>query len=211
MRGLVFAIVTFGFGTIMWVIASNWVKLTRGTRGIISIPPPEIGGFKLQTEVTYYYFVLGLLLVVIYLLHSMWHSKFGRAIITARENEPLARASGINTSLYFILAFGLATALAGVSGAAYAHFIGIVTPDLLGIYYMFIMLIMIFAGGIGTTTGPIVGAVIFVFVPELLRVTAEFRFVIFGAILLIVVVFLRRGLYPSLIALWEKHVKAGAR
>ena len=111
-----------------------------------------------------------------------------------RENERLAEASGIDTRRVATLAFVVSASFAGVAGALYAHYAGFVSPDLFYFSYTTTMLIMVFLGGKGTIFGPMVGAVLFTIIPEALRVAADYRLMIFSAILLLLVVFAPKGL-----------------
>jgi len=202
-RGMYLAIVTYGFGWVLIIIATNWFSLTRGTSGLYNIPWPVIAvpylpKIVLYSNISYYYFVLTLLILVMYLINRLLRTRFGRALITLRESEDLARSVGINPLKYYILAFTLATALAGLAGAAYAYHIRIVVPSLLGMHYMFIMLIMVLVGGMGTIGGPVIGSIIYIWGSELLRFSGAIRFFIFGAIMIMFIIFMPRGVYPKL-------------
>ena len=114
------------------------------------------------------------------------------------ENEDLAKSIGVAATKYYVLAFSFACALVGFSGALYAHHFRFVNPNLLGLDYMFIFLIVVLVGGTGTLWGPVLGAAIFVLVSEWLRALQEYRFVIFGVVLLLVVLFMPIGVFPAL-------------
>jgi branched-chain amino acid transport system permease protein len=101
------------------------------------------------------------------------------------------------------MAFALATAIAGLSGALYAHYLQHVSPALFELPYMVMLLVILFVGGVGTMGGPVLGAFIFTFVPEWLPTSDEVDLFIFGAILLIFILFMPRGIYPSLRSLGE--------
>jgi len=197
-RGLYLAIITLGFGQIVWLVASNWFDLTGGLSGIALIPSPRIGGINLNTEFEYYYFALVMLVLTAYTVELFRRSKTGRAVSAVSENEELARSVGINPFKVYVVAFTLATTLAGLAGVTYAHFTTHVAPNSLSLYYMFWMLVMVIVGGRGTILGPIVGAFIFVFVLEWLDFAQEWKLVIFGFILLLSVLFLPAGIVPSL-------------
>ena len=214
-RGLYLAIITLGVGQIVWLVARNWYSLTGGISGIpminsVPIPVPGEGVLRLDTEATYYYFALAALALTIFLI-SVWKgSKSGQAVAAIRTNEPLAESIGIDTFRYYLQAFVFAAALAGFAGVVYAHFVQQVSPQSLSLYYMFWLLVMVVVGGSGTIGGPILGACVFVFVPEWLEAAQEFRTVAFGCLLLITIVFLPRGIFPTLCtvaaALWSRAV-----
>ncbi len=197
-RGLELAIVTLGFGVLAWTVALRWRPVTGGPSGLRQVPPPSIFGWEIRSELAYYYFALVLLLVVVFLLSRLRESRFGRAVRSIHENEDLARSVGVSATKYYVIAFAFACALVGFSGALYAHHFRFVNPNLLGLQYMFIFLIIVLVGGTGSLWGPVLGASIFVLVSEWLRVLQEYRFLIFGVVLLLVVLFMPTGVFPTL-------------
>jgi branched-chain amino acid transport system permease protein len=208
-RGIPLAIITFGFGLVLWLICTNWYRLTRGWGGLPGIPYPVIGipGFievRFQSTFSYYYLVLALLMFTVFLVKRVLRCRFGRGIVALRENEALARSVGVDSLRHYVLAFALGTALAGLAGCAYAHFIRLITPGLLSMDYVFIMYIMLIVGGKATIPGPIIGAAIFVLLPEWLRMAEEFRPILLGIIFLTVILFMPRGVYPGLLSLWNR-------
>ena len=197
-RGLYLAIITLGFGQIVWLVAKNWFGLTGGLSGIALIPSPSIGAISLNTEFEYYYFALVILVVTAYAIELFHRSKIGLAVSAVRENEELARSVGIDPFKAYLVAFTLASTLAGLAGVTYAHFTTHVAPNSLSLYYMFWMLVMVIVGGRGTILGPIMGAFIFVFILEWLDFVQEWKMVAFGFILLLSLVFLPGGIVPGL-------------
>ncbi len=197
-RQLELAIVTLGFGVLAWTVALRWRPVTGGPSGLRQVPPPSIGGWEIRSELAYYYFAVLLLLLVVFLLSRLRQSRFGRAVRSIHENEDLAKSIGVPATKYYVYAFTFACALVGFSGAMYAHHFRFVNPNLLGLQYMFIFLIAVLVGGTGTLWGPVLGATIFVLVSEQLRALQEYRFVIFGLVLLFVVLFMPRGVFPEL-------------
>lgn len=197
-RQLELAIVTLGFGVLAWTVALRWRPVTGGPSGLRQVPPPSIAGWEIRSELAYYYFAVLLLLLVVFLLSRLRQSRFGRAVRSIHENEDLAKSIGVPATKYYVYAFTFACALVGFSGAMYAHHFRFVNPNLLGLQYMFIFLIAVLVGGTGTLWGPVLGATIFVLVSEQLRALQEYRFVIFGLVLLFVVLFMPRGVFPEL-------------
>ena len=197
-RGLELAIVTLGFGVLAWTVALRWRPVTGGPSGLRQVPPPSIFGWEIRSELAYYYFALVLLLAVVFLLSRLRVSRFGRAVRSIHENEDLAKSVGVSATKYYVIAFAFACALVGFSGALYAHHFRFVNPNLLGLQYMFIFLIIVLVGGTGSLWGPVLGASIFVLVSEWLRVLQEYRFLIFGVVLLLVVLFMPTGVFPTL-------------
>lgn len=174
---------------ILFTITNHWVDLTRGPMGITDIPPMAIDSARPT-----YYFVLALVLATAYLCHALVSSRTGRAFLAVRENAPLAASLGINVFHTKLLGFVAATAIAGIGGAIYAHYIRIITPDIMGVHNVAALIIVVIIGGRGTILGPILGALVYIGLLESLRVAGPLRMVIFAALLTGPVVFLPGGL-----------------
>lgn len=194
-----FAIVTLAFTLITRIVWVNWVSLTNGPMGIPGVPRPRLdvpilGPIHVETATGYYYFVLILVLLTCLFVSLMIHSRVGRALVSIRENEVLAETLGVNAFKYRMLAFAVGAFFAGLAGSFTAHYIAFVGPEFTDFYYITMLLIMVILGGSGTIHGVILGAIVFTFVPEYLRITPEFRDVIYGVILLLTIVFMPGGL-----------------
>lgn len=211
-KGPQFSIVTLGFGAILHLVANNWISLTRGPMGLTKIPPPPsvpvplVGLVAFDRELPYYYLVTALVLASIYAINALVRSRTGRAFVAIRENDALAASMGIDVFRYKLLGFVLATALAGVGGSVYAHYLRFIAPDVFGLYYVAAMVIMVIVGGKGTIVGPIVGAVMFVWLLEVLRVAGALRLVLFGALLTVCIIFVPGGLA----SIWRQWIGAPA-
>lgn len=203
-RGHRFVIITVAFAEIMKLVATNWVDLTRGFMGLpgLQIPAlylPGIGAVDISSKERFYYVVLAAAVLSFYVCWRMVRSSLGRAFVLVRENEVLAESLGISAFRYCMIAFVAGAALAGGAGALYGHYVGFVSPDLFNFSYVTIMLIMVILGGKGTLIGPVLGAVIFTFLPELLRDAAHYRMVIFAGILVVATLFMPRGIIFPLV------------
>ncbi|MFP1631269.1 branched-chain amino acid ABC transporter permease [Zhengella sp. ZM62] len=198
-----FAILTLGFGSIIYTITNYWVDLTRGPMGISNIQPLGLwgeGGVALTGARGYYYLTLLLVIAFAYACHALLNSRTGRAFIATRENAPLAASLGIDVFRIKLLGFVVATAVAGVAGAVYAHYLTVITPDVMSLQYVAALIIMVIVGGRGTIAGPIIGALIYVVLLELLRALGPLRLVIFAALLTASVIFLPGGI----VSLWRR-------
>lgn len=203
-RGHRFVIITVAFAEIMKLVATNWVDLTRGFMGLpgIQLPAlyvPGIGVVDISSKERFYYVVLAAALLSFYICYRLVRSSVGRAFVLVRENEVLAESLGISAFRYCMIAFVVGAALAGAAGALYGHYVGFVSPDLFNFSYITIMLIMVILGGKGTLIGPVLGAVIFTFLPELLREASHYRMVIFATILIVATLFMPRGIIFPLV------------
>ena len=203
-RGHRFVIITVAFAEIMKLAATNWVDLTRGFMGLpgLRVPAlyvPGIGSIDLSSKERFYYVALAAAVLAFVLCRRMVRSSIGRAFALVRENEVLAESLGISAFRYCMIAFVAGAALAGAAGSLYAHYVGFVSPDLFNFSYITIMLIMVILGGKGTLIGPVLGAVIFTFLPELLREASHWRMIIFAAILIVATLFMPRGIVFPLV------------
>jgi branched-chain amino acid transport system permease protein len=203
-RGHRFIIITVVFAELLKRVATNWVDVTRGFMGLpgLQVPPlhvPGAGSIALASKDRFYYVVLVAAIAAFVLCRAIVRSSVGRKFVLIRENEPLAESLGISAFRYSMIAFVVGAALAGAAGSLYAHYVGFVSPDLFNFSYVTIMLIMVILGGKGTLVGPALGAVIFTFLPELLREASHWRMIIFATILILATLFMPRGIVFPLI------------
>ena len=212
LKGPYFAIVSLAFAMIIRLVVINWQSLTNGPMGITGISPPVIslfGSYKLSlhSTISNYYMFLCFVIVGIFVIHRIHCSRIGEAFDACRENEELAQAVGINTSKYKIIALVISAMFIGASGGLYAQYLTYISPEIFGWYYIATPLIMVIIGGAGTIAGPIVGAVIFTFVPELLRAIADYRLAIFGLIMIVGIIFMPDGIY----GVWKKLIRSESK
>ncbi|MBW1613812.1 MAG: branched-chain amino acid ABC transporter permease [Deltaproteobacteria bacterium] len=209
LRGPYFAIVSLAFAMIIRLIVINWESLTNGPMGLTGIKPPVVSLFKglqvsFNTSISNYYVTLFFIIVGIFVIHRIKKSRVGEAFDACRENEELAQAVGINTFKVKIIAFIISTMFIGASGSLYARYLTYISPEIFGWYYIATPLIMVIIGGTGTIVGPILGAVIFTFLPEYLRAIAGYRLAIFGLVIIIGIIFMPNGLY----GIWQKFSRS---
>lgn len=193
-KGPQFAILTLGFGAILHSIFVNWVDVTNGPLGITKIPPPRLLGFEFNTATPYFYLVLVFVLAAMYLCHALVSSRTGRAFIAIRENDALAASVGIDVFRFKLLGFVIATMMVGVAGSLYAHYLQVITPELFTLHYMAPMVIMVIVGGKGTIAGPVIGALVYVGLLEILRASGSMRMLVFAVLLTLCIVFLPGGI-----------------
>ncbi len=189
------AMVTFGFAVIIQVlVASQFRTVTGGWDGIAA--PPLISSTVPDYLVYEYYSILLIAVIVILLLRIILHSKIGLAFSAIRENELEARAAGIDPVRYKLLAFMVSAYFAGLAGALEIHYLGYVTPEIFGVDISFWPIIYSISGGLGTLAGPIIGTIVITLLWDGLQSIGMTyaRFIIIGVILVLVVIFLPRGL-----------------
>lgn len=190
-RGAYFVILTVSFAEVIRLVALNWMDLTQGPLGLPGITP-----FPSKTAT--WFAVLSLTAASLVACHRIVRSRAGRALVALRENEPLARSIGIDVYTSLVVASGLSAAIAGAAGGLYAHHQAFMSPEVFSFGYTVTMVIMVVAGGQGTLAGPVLGAVLFTLLPEWLRAAQEWRLVIYAVILLAVVIFMPKGIVPTL-------------
>ena len=204
LRGDYLAIVTLGFGEIAReIFKSSWAQpVTGGAQGIQSIPPPL--PFDRDPQIIYYPILFFCILAAI-AAASLASSRVGRAWNAMREDESVAEATGVNTTYYKLLAFGLGAAFGCLSGAFFAAKIGVIYPDSFSILVSINALALIILGGMGNIWGVIIGALVLVGLPEFLREFSEYRLLIYGAVLVAMMLLRPEGLLPSRARKAELH------
>jgi branched-chain amino acid transport system permease protein len=207
MRGDYLAIVTLGFGEIIRLLAlSDMLKpYLGGAQGILNIPKPSLGGFILDDPERLYYVVLAGVLLAAFISNRLRESRIGRSWIAVREDEDVAEAMGINLVRTKLLAFAIGAAFSGLAGAVFASKLTSIFPHSFNFLISINVLSLIIVGGLGSIPGTVVGAIILVGLPELLREFAEFRWLIYGALLVIMMLNRPEGFIPSDIMRRELH------
>jgi branched-chain amino acid transport system permease protein len=204
LKGPYFAIVTFGFAEILHLIALNWTSLTRGPMGLPDIPHARLGPLRITNELGHYYVVLALIGLAILVTRRLLESTVGQAFLAIRENEELAAATGIPTFRFKLIGFVIGMIFTGAAGSVYARYVHFVDPTALSFYYTVTVVSMVIVGGQGSIAGTVLGAILFTVLPEYLRVAEGARLVIFGALLMVAIVFMPDGLR----GLWRHRVPA---
>lgn len=204
------AIATFAFQEIVVLIIRNWDGVTRGTAGITGIPgPPPLAlpglpVIAFATELSYYYVVLAVLAVAVALSARLRRSQLGLELMAVREDETAARAMGVRALRLKIFAFTTSAVLAGLAGSLFAHYVRNVSPESFAVATSFSVLVSVLVGGMGTVVGPVLGGFLLTFLPESLRVFQSYRFTIYGALLIIVIIAMPSGVTGAGRALAER-------
>lgn len=188
-----FVIITLSFALLCALVARDWVSLTRGPLGIPGLPTPRLLGFAFSTPARFYYLVLGFAVLALGFLYALGGSRIGDTMRAIRQNEPLAQAQGVSPLPYKLAAFTLSAVVTGVAGAIYVFHLKIVDPLFLDFYYMQTFLIVVIIGGAGSFWGVVLAGMVLVALPEALRFSNDLRMVIYGAILVVAMLALPRG------------------
>ncbi len=197
LKGDYLALATFGLGVIVYSIAKNWVSLTRGPMGLPGIPGFSVLGFELSAVWSYLLLVLILVVITVIVSRRIVNSPFGRVLRSIREDEIASETLGKDTTRHKLLVFIIGAFFAGIAGSLYAHYITFIDPSSFTVMESITILLLVIFGGMGSISGSVVGAVILVVSPELLRFlgipssfAAPMRQMIYG--LLLVVLMLKR-------------------
>jgi branched-chain amino acid transport system permease protein len=195
LRGDYLALVTLGFGEIVRITLNNWDSFTNGPNGIGGISAPSIFGASLDTLASYYYLVLFFVIITIVVMMRVQKSKVGRAWIAIREDEIAASAMGIRTLRYKLYSVSFGAFWAGLAGCLFASKMLFISPESFSFMESVLILSMVILGGLGSIGGVIVGAVILVILPEVLREVQMYRMLALGAGIVMLMIFRPQGLF----------------
>lgn len=207
MRGDYLAIATLGFGEIIGTLAnSDWLApLVGGAQGVLFVPKPNFFGITLVDPEQLYYVVLVACGLFLFISLRLSNSRIGRQWMAVREDEDVARAMGIDVTRSKLLALTLAAAAGGLAGAIFAAKVGTVFPNSFTLFVSINVLALIIVGGLGSIPGIVLGALALVGLPDLLREFSEYRFLIYGALLIFMMLNRPEGLLPSQVTRRELH------
>ena len=197
-KGTYFVLLTFAFGEIVNLIMQDWVSLTNGNSGLFGIPKFAIFGFRLTA--IHHYYAMGLIFTAISVgvLWAIERSDIGAIFQSLNENEMVTRSLGGNAIAWRIAAFVLSAFIAGISGGIYAFYIGLLSPDAFGLRTLVDLIVMNTIGGPARIVGPLMGAILIVPLPDLLRDAREYQLLIYGLCLVVFLMFFRQGLVALL-------------
>lgn len=188
------AIVTLGFAEIVRMVELNWMDLTRGPQGIPNIPGFSFFGTPIKDMRAEFYIIMGISIIILTLYSLLIHSNHGRAIQAIKNDEIAAASMGINPLHYRILVFAISAGTAGIAGSFYAKYMGFIDPNAFNFDQSISILSMTIFGGLGNLMGSIIGAFSLSILPEALRFLSDYRQVIYGALLVIMMIFRPNGL-----------------
>ncbi len=200
LRGDYLAIVTLGFGEIIRLILENWNEFSFGPSGIANIPRPGLFGIQMnlhQTHIYLYFVMIVLVVFTIFVVRRLQDSRLGRAWMALREDEVACQAMGIDKTRTKLSAFALGATWAGMGGVVFAAKTTFINPASFTIWESIIILCVVVLGGMGSIIGVVFGALVLILLPEYLRAFSEFRMLIFGAILVVMMVFRPGGIVST--------------
>lgn len=203
LKGFYLAITTIGFGEIIRLILLNWQPVTGGVFGIAGLPRPTIGPLGFQQNLPFYYLSLGILALLTLAARMVEDSKFGRAFRAIHDDELAAEAVGLNSTGLKILAFVLCGLYAGIGGGLYASLMQYISPEVYALERSQMLIMMLVIGGMGSLPGSLMGTVLLTFLPEVLRFLKLWYLAVYGAVVILIIVYRPTGLF----GLWELLVQ----
>ncbi len=199
LKGHYLAMATLGFGVIVNIIMNEEVKWTGGPSGLVGIPGLSIGGREIIDDVVWYYLVWGFVFMGLLFCFHVIHSRVGRALRAIHEEEGAAEAMGVPTARYKVQVFVLSAIFASIAGSLYTHYMAFINPSYFSLVWSIQFLLMVMVGGMQSLWGAVLGAVLMTFVGnEWLHVFADQEIIVYGVILLVMALFVPRGLVSLL-------------
>ena len=204
-KGVYLAVITIAFGIVVENVAIEWSALTGGTTGIGNIPKISLFGLELN-DINFFY-LIGATFIVAFIIHcNLMFSRYGRAMRAATQSETAIRSLGVNPIIVRTLAFAVAAVYAGVAGALYAYLNNYVNPDTFRFLDSLRYLLMVILGGAGTVIGPVLGAAVLTYIPELFQAFGVWQHFAYGALLVFVIFAMPLGIVGTL-AYWVGKTK----
>ncbi|MCS7203019.1 MAG: branched-chain amino acid ABC transporter permease [Thermodesulfovibrio sp.] len=197
LKGHYLAVATLGFGEIVYLILNEWGP--GGPSGFGDIPRISLFGYTFTTSYEYFYFVWSIVIIVMIFSFNLINSMTGKALKAIHGSETASATVGINIVKLKIKVFILSAFYASMAGAIYAHYVTFLSPSSFSLFYSVMVLMMVVVGGISNLWGGVVGAFIITILPELLRGFKELDVLVYGIILTIALLFVRKGFVPLIL------------
>ena len=191
------------------IIGLQW--LTGGASGLRDVPAFSVPGFTFDNHIHYYYFVWAIVVLVVASTLAVTRSPFGRTLIAIHSDETAAKTFGIDCAGYKLRVYVLSALYASLAGSLFAHYMGFLAPDDFGVMTSINILVMLYLGGIGTIYGPLLGAVFLKVLPEVTYQFQDYELLMNGIILIIVLVFMPKGLFGILTGIRDRLFARGAQ
>ncbi|MCB1758785.1 MAG: branched-chain amino acid ABC transporter permease [Gammaproteobacteria bacterium] len=208
LKGHYLAMATLGMGIIINIVLVQAGSFTGGPDGLGGIPTLSLFGWRVNSDLRWYIVIVSVLLVVVWISLNIINSRSGRALRALHGSEVAAEMMGIDTGATKTQVFVLAALIASLAGSLFAYQQAFVSPDSFSFFFSIELVTMVVLGGMASTYGAILGAVILTFLPELLVVFEDYEVMIFGAILMLMMIFLPQGLFVGLQGLVRRVLRA---
>jgi branched-chain amino acid transport system permease protein len=197
LRGHFLAVATLGFGMLVAMVLTNEVRFTGGPDGM-AVPRLVLLGERIRTPQQWYWIAGGALVVGVFIAQNLLNSPTGRALRSLHDSEIAARVAGVDTARIKVIVFAVSAVYASVAGSLLALLNGHITPDAAGFLHSVELVTMVVLGGMGSLIGSVVGAGVLVMLPQVLTVFHEYEHLMLGVFIILIMVFLRDGIVPTL-------------
>jgi branched-chain amino acid transport system permease protein len=197
LKGHYMAVATLGFGEILFIVFNELSSLTGGPSGLSGIPPLMIFGHPLEGA-TYLYLVWAFVILLLVFSLNVINSRVGRALRALHGSELAASAMGVDASRFKVQVFVLSAIYASTAGSLYAHFITFISPSSFSFMFSILLLMMVVVGGAETIWGALLGTMLLTLLPEYLRGLEDFEVLVYGAILMVVLLFMPQGILEGM-------------
>jgi len=211
LKGHYLAMATLGLGIIIYIVLNETVDLTGGPSGLSGIPNLAIGTLIFDTDTKNYYLIWGVTLLVVLFAINLANSRVGRALRAIHDSEVAARVLGVNVRLLKVQIFALSAVISALAGSLYAHTMTFVSPASFGFNFSVELLTMVVIGGLGSIYGSFLGAALLTLLPEFLRAAQDYDIIIYGALLMLMVMFMPGGLVRGVPDLIRKVLRSKGR
>jgi branched-chain amino acid transport system permease protein len=211
LKGHYLAMATLGLGIIIYIVFNETVELTGGPSGLSGIPNLAINGITFDSDVKNYYLVWVFTLLMILFSLNLANSRVGRALRAVHDSEVAARVVGVNARLLKVQIFAVSAIFSSLAGSLYAHTVTFISPASFGFNYSVELLTMVVIGGLGSIYGSFLGAALLTLLPEFLRAAHDYDIIIYGALLMVMVMFMPGGLVRGIPELYRKIFKTKRR
>lgn len=208
LKGHYLAMATLGLGIIIYIVFNETVEMTGGPSGLSGVPNLAIGSFTFDSDVKNYYLVWFFTLATVLFSLNLANSRIGRALRAVHDSEVAARVLGVNARLLKVQIFAVSAVLSSLAGSLYAHTITFISPAAFGFNFSVELLTMVVIGGLGSIYGSLLGAAFLTILPEFLRAAHDYDIIIYGALLMVMVMFMPGGLIRGIPDLYRKLVKS---
>ena len=205
-----FAIATMGVGGLLLILFRQWTSFTGGYNGIGSIAIPSVFGYQLSTVYDRYFLMLALLVLFLALTIALLRSPAMRELTMARDKGPVAATAGLRPRQLQLVAFTVGSAMQGVAGSLYAHNSGYFSLESFSIDISLNVLLMVLLGGLGSIYGPVIGAAIIIYLPELLRDANKYSEIIYAGLVLVIIVAFPGGIADArrVVGSWVRRARS---
>ena len=210
LKGHYLAMATLGFGIILSILFTETVDITGGPSGFVGIPRLSLFGWEAKKDLALYRVVAVALCAAVWLAFNLLHSRIGRALRALHTSEKAAQAMGVDIARYKLFVFVLSATFSAVAGVLYAHYLTFIAPSSFGFMFSVELIVMVVLGGMVSVPGAIVGAFFVTVLPEFLRAFENVEVVLFGAILILCMMFLPDGMAGGWNRLWAWGRRARA-